>query len=133
MIPPEPFEDVRRERDQARAEREALAGALAAVLALADEWAGPGARDDGGYITRPEAAHELRAAVAAPLKNAGEDIAARLDAYAHLARLRAEVEAAQAPVQPRDSWASVVRAARNIADGYAARGGALWWSAATSR
>lgn len=110
MIPPEPFEDVRRARDQYAQERDVLAGALAAVLNLADGWT-----DEGGCIDYPEAAHILRAAVAAPVAAAPQHVTARLEAYGTLARLRAEVEAAQRTAEPP----TVAQAAREVANSYA--------------
>lgn len=107
MIPPEPFEDVRRARDQYAQERDVLAGALAAVLNLADRLAGS-CRTSG-------IATEIRAVVAAPVAAAPGDVAARLEAYGHLARLRAEVEAAQQTAEPP----TVAQAAREVANSYA--------------
>jgi len=107
MIPPEPFEDVRRARDQYAQERDVLAGALAAVLNLADRLAGS-CRTSG-------IATEIRAVVAAPVAAAPGDVAARLEAYGTLARLRAEVEAAQRTAEPP----TVAQAAREVANSYA--------------
>jgi len=107
MIPPEPFEDVRRARDQYAKERDVLAEALAAVLDLADRWA----RDPFPF---PNVAETLRAVVAAPVAAAPQHVAARLEAYGHLARLRAEIEAAQRTAEPP----TVAQAARRIADYY---------------
>jgi hypothetical protein len=104
MIPPEPFEDVRRARDQYAQERDVFAGALAAVLNLADRLAGS-CRTSG-------IATEIRAVVAAPVAAAPGDVAARLEAYGTLARLRAEVEAAQQAAEPP----TVAQAARQVAD-----------------
>lgn len=119
MIPPEPFEDVRRARDQYAQERDVLAEALANVLAVADQWA-------MGNAEQRDAAHWLRVVVAEPLKVAGADVAARLEAYGHLARLRAEIEAAQReaerlhePIRPLRMGPTVAQAAREIAENLA--------------
>ncbi|HEV8172851.1 MAG TPA: hypothetical protein VGP91_04305 [Actinoplanes sp.] len=106
MIPPEPFEDVRRARDQYAKERDVLAEALAAVLSLADRLAGS-CRTSG-------IATQIRAVVAAPVAAAPGDVAARLEAYGHLARLRAEVDAAQRTAEPP----TVAQAARQITGYY---------------
>lgn len=111
MIPPEPFEDVRRARDQYAQERDVLAGALAAVLNLADEWA----RRPLMRLTPEGAAEQLRAVVAAPVTAAPQHVTARLEAYGTLARLRAEVEAAQRTAEPP----TVAQAAREVANSYA--------------
>lgn len=122
MIPPEPFEDVRRARDQYAKERDVLAEALAAVLNLADEWA----RRPLMTLTPEGAAEQLRAVVAAPVTAAPQSVTARLEAYGHLARLRAEIEAAQReaerlhePIRPLHMGPTVAQAAREVANSYA--------------
>jgi hypothetical protein len=74
------------------------------VLNLADRLAGS-CRTSG-------IATQIRAVVAAPVAAAPGDVAARLEAYGHLARLRAEVEAAQRTAEPP----TVAQAARQAAE-----------------
>jgi hypothetical protein len=104
------------ERAKLVAERDTLAEALAAVLSLADEWMDNPKTERGTdrMITLKNAGMKLRAAVAAPLKAAGPDVAARLEAYGHLARLRAEVKAAQQTADPP----TVAQAARQVSQLY---------------
>lgn len=92
-------DDLARSRAEVRQmakERDTLAEALGAVLDLADRWDRDGLTQRGfpRMIALGSVVEQLRAVAAAPLK-AGPDIAAKLEAYGQLARLRSEVEAAQ--------------------------------------
>ena len=63
-------EQVARERDEARAERDAAREALARVEALADEWERPGPKVQG---SPEDAAAALRAALAQPATDEGAE------------------------------------------------------------